>query len=111
LTQTEDVLKEIEKVTPVKELKVDGGLTRSQFLMQFQSNLSGLNIIKTDTTEITATGSAYIAGIASDFWKLDQLAAMSSIEKEFYPDKASENAGSGYFSWKQAVARSFGWEN
>jgi len=109
--QTEDVLQEVKKVTPVKELKVDGGLTRSQFLMQLQSNLSGLNIIKTNTTEITATGSAYIAGLASGFWKLDQLGAMSSTERKFSPDNSSGGARSGYFGWKQAVAISFGWEN
>ncbi len=107
---TEDVLLEIEKIAPVKELKVDGGLTNSQFLMQFQADLSGHKIIKTDTIEITATGTAYIAGIASGFWKLGELQAMSSVEREYYPDTGSEKARKGYMAWKRAVTHSFGWE-
>ena len=104
------MLLDIEKIAPVKELKVDGGLTNSQFLMQFQADLSGHKIIKTNTTEITATGTAYIAGIASGFWKLGELQAMSSIEREYYPDTESEKARKGYVAWKRAVTHSFGWE-
>jgi glycerol kinase len=109
--QTEDVLKEMEKLFPVTEIRVDGGLTNSRFLMQFQADLSGHRIVKTDTTEITATGTAYIAGIGAGLWKANQLPAMVSVEKEYMPGTEIDTIKSGYNGWKKAVARSLNWES
>src|SRR5690606_35786041 len=68
--QTYDVLKAMEADSGVmiKELRVDGGATANNFLMQFQSNLLQSSIVKPQTTEITALGAAYLAGLGIGFW-------------------------------------------
>ena len=107
--QTEDVLREMKKLSTIREVRVDGGLSMSQFLMQFQANLSGINITKTHSTEITAAGTAYIAGIAAGFWNVDDLHHMACAEQEYIPDKTESDPQLRYNAWQEAVKRSLKW--
>ena len=77
--------------------------------MQFQANLSGINITKTHSAEITAAGTAYIAGIAAGFWNVDDLSHMASAEQEYTPDKSESDPQLRYTAWQEAVKRSLKW--
>jgi glycerol kinase len=106
--QVEDVITKIEKIMHVKDLKVDGGLTKSNFLMQLQADISGKKIIKTDNAEVTAAGTAYIAGIAAGLWDIRQINSLSSAENVYSPEE-NLTAKERYKLWKKAVIKSFGW--
>ncbi|MCL4453919.1 MAG: glycerol kinase GlpK [Candidatus Thermoplasmatota archaeon] len=107
--QTEDVLREMEKASPIKAARVDGGLSMSNFLMQLQADLSGIKIMKTGSPEITAAGAAYIAGIAAGIWEIDDIQGMARIDKEYTPEDGKKDALERYPLWKEAVTRSLKW--
>ena len=107
--QTEDVLREMAKASPIKAARVDGGLSMSDFLMQLQANLSSIRIMRTDSPEITAAGTAYIAGIADGIWELDDLQGMARAEKEYIPADGKNDALQRYPLWREAVRRSLKW--
>ena len=109
--QTEDVLREMKKASMIREARVDGGLSMSNFLMQLQANLSGIGIIRTNSPEVTAAGTAYIAGIAAGFWVIDDIAGMVRAEKEYMPEDAGNDASHRYPLWKEAVGRSLNWNS
>ena len=74
-----------------KSLKVDGGASNNSLLMQIQSNLLGVNVIRPKTTETTALGAAFFAGLASGFWaSLEKLSSVWDIDTEFSPTENEE---------------------
>ena len=74
-----------------KSLKVDGGASNNNLLMQIQSNLLGVNVIRPKTTETTALGAAFFAGLASGFWSsLEKLSSVWEIDREFNPEENEE---------------------
>ncbi|MDH8679840.1 glycerol kinase GlpK [Fusibacter bizertensis] len=110
--QTRDVIEAMEEDSGLKlrRLKVDGGATVNNFLMQFQSDVLGSQVIRPKITETTALGAAYLAGLAVGFWEnTDVLREQFAIEREFSPNLNFEDKEQLYQEWKRAVERSKHW--
>ncbi len=104
--QTVDVLKAMEADAgiSIKELRVDGGATVNDFLMQFQSDVLNCKVVRPEITETTALGAAYLAGLAVGYWEsIDDIKNQWSIEKTFSPDISDDNRDSLYIGWLKAV--------
>jgi glycerol kinase len=111
--QTRDVLESMEADSgmKLKELRVDGGAAANEFLMQFQADLLGVPVVIQETTETTALGAAYLAGLAVGVWKdREQIAANYRVKRKFVPRMNSKQRESLYRKWKMAVERARGWE-
>jgi glycerol kinase len=92
------------------ELRVDGGATASNLLMQMQANLLGVPVVRPRVTETTALGAAYLAGLAVGFWKDEaEIAALWSRDRVFEPALSRQAAADQLGRWKRAVARSRDW--
>lgn len=110
--QTKDVIESMidDSGINLTALKVDGGATANNFLMQFQSDILNVNIERPEVTETTALGAAYLAGLAVGFWKSKgEIAQNWSISKKFRPEMDEEKRNKLYEGWKKAVGRSKGW--
>jgi len=111
--QTRDVLECMEEDSKMtlRELRVDGGAAANEFLMQFQADILGVPVVIQETTETTALGAAYLAGLAVGFWKdQEQITANYKVKKRFTPRMSSKQRESLYRKWKMAVERSREWE-
>ena len=92
------------------ELKVDGGASANNFLMQFQSDITGIDIIRPMTLETTALGAACLAGLATGVWKdLEELKSRWSVERTFSPSIDEEKRERLTAGFDRAVQRSNGW--
>jgi len=90
----------------LRELRVDGGAAANDFLMQFQADILGRPIVRPVDTETTALGAAYLAGLATGFFKgLDAVEAFWRAERTFTPGMASDRREQLYAGWKKAIAR------
>ena len=110
--QTREVLDAMEKDSGVtlKALKVDGGMVANDLLMQFQSDLVNVPVIRPVVAETTALGAAYAAGLAVGFWKdFNELTANWKQDKVWMPNMADEMRNNLYTGWKKAVTRTFNW--
>jgi glycerol kinase len=110
--QTMDVLKAMEADAgiTIKELRVDGGATANNLLMQFQADLLNCKVIRPEITETTALGAAYLAGLAVGFWKdTDEIAKWWKSEREFKPAALTPGIQAGMEAWKQAVVAAQVW--
>jgi glycerol kinase len=104
-----DAANEVADV-PFTELRVDGGMTANELLMQFQADVLGVPVIRPEVTETTALGAAYAAGLAVDFWSgQDELRERWKEDKRWEPDMSDEDRASAYAKWKKAVERTFDW--
>ncbi|MCI7598619.1 MAG: glycerol kinase GlpK [Prevotella sp.] len=106
--QTYDIAKAMAKDMnhPLTELKVDGGASRNNLLMQYQANLLGIKVVRPKITETTALGAAYLAGLAVGFWKdIDELKRQWQVERTFEPTKDTEAIESAKKGWADAVSR------
>lgn len=91
-------------------LRVDGGATNNNFLMQFQANILDVNVERPVVKDVTALGAAYLAGLATGFWKdLDELRDKARVERTFSPDSDNDKRERSYKGWKKAVKRSLEW--
>jgi glycerol kinase len=111
--QTRDVLECMEEDSGIglKELRVDGGAAANEFLMQFQADILGVPVVVQETTETTALGAAYLAGLAIEFWKdQQQIAANYKVKRKFIPRMSFKKRESLYRKWKMAVERAREWE-
>jgi glycerol kinase len=91
---------------PFLELRVDGGPTRNNFLMQFQADILQKEVVRSNIEEISALGSAFMAGLALGLWKnLDEIKALRKVDKTFTPDMSSGEVEKLYAGWKLAVKR------
>ena len=91
---------------PLTELKVDGGASRNNLLMQFQSNLLGIPVVRPRITETTALGAAYLAGLAVGFWKdIDEIKSQWQVERTFNPVPENEDIKTAKEGWKDAIQR------
>ena len=89
---------------PLAELRVDGGASVNDLLMQFQADLLGIPVLRPKVVETTALGAAYLAGLAVGVWKgLDELAAQWQVERRFEPALARERAARRMAEWAHAV--------
>ena len=107
--QTRDVIGAMEKDSnlKIKSLKVDGGASINNFLMQFQSDISNISIERLVVHETTALGAACLAGLTIGFWKdLEEMAGLRKIDRTFTSKMEEEKRNELYSSWKNAVLRS-----
>jgi glycerol kinase len=95
---------------PFTELRVDGGMTANELLMQFQADVLGVPVIRPAVTETTALGAAYAAGLATGFWS-DQaeLKERWSEDRRWEPEMDEDDREAEYARWKKAVQRSLDW--
>ncbi|MBO8484179.1 MAG: glycerol kinase GlpK [Bacteroidetes bacterium] len=106
--QTMDIVNAMQKDSGVrlKELKVDGGASRNDLLMQFQSDILGVQVIRPSVTETTALGAAYLAGLAVGYWEnIDSIKTQWSAEKSFSPSASDDFVQAEKDGWADAVAR------
>ncbi|MFY4774118.1 glycerol kinase GlpK [Metabacillus sp. RGM 3146] len=104
--QTKDVLDAMEADSgiPVKMLRVDGGVVKNNFLMEFQSNLLNVPVERPVINETTALGAAYLAGLAVGYWKdTNEIAELWNSDKKFEPDMEDKEREDLYDGWKRAV--------
>ncbi len=112
--QVRDVFEAVKEDSEIDltELRVDGGASANNFLMQFQSDMLSVPVYRPRVIETTALGAAYLAGLAVGFWKdLDEISGSAAIEKQFGPVMQAEGREKLYKGWKKAVRRSSSWEN
>jgi glycerol kinase len=105
--QSMDVLKAMEADTKIsiKELRVDGGATINNTLMQFQADILNTKTIRPKVVETTAMGAAFLAGLAVGFWKNEEeIQEIWQIDKSFYPSKEREKIQENIKEWYKAIA-------
>jgi len=110
--QTLDIVEAMNKDSGVelKKLKVDGGMVANELLMQFQSDILNVPVIRPSVTETTALGAAYAAGVAIGFWSdLEELRKNWAVDKTWEPQMSTNNRENGIRCWKKAVERTFNW--
>ena len=106
--QTMDIVESMGKDAgvPLKELKVDGGASRDNLLMQFQADVIGADVIRPRVTETTALGAAYLAGIAVGFWAgIDDVKQQWKAERVFKPEAPKDLVEAAKTGWVDAIAR------
>ena len=112
--QTYDVLKSMEADSGIhiKELRVDGGATVNNQLMQFQSDILNTKVVRPKITETTALGAAYLAGLAVGYWKnVGEIQEQWQVDKEFSPEMDDTSRNELVNGWQRAVKASIGWAN
>jgi glycerol kinase len=96
---------------PLAELRVDGGASLNNLLMQFQADLIGVPVVRPEVTETTALGAAYLAGLGVGFWKSpDEIGSQWRAERRFEPKMPAARSAALRGRWKEALERSKGWE-
>ncbi|MBA8778765.1 glycerol kinase GlpK [Staphylococcus schleiferi subsp. coagulans] len=104
--QTRDVIEAMAQDSgiDVNTLRVDGGAVKNNFLMQFQADLVNINVERPEINETTALGAAYLAGIATGFWKdKSEISRQWKLEKSFDPTMDKKESNRLYKGWKKAV--------
>jgi glycerol kinase len=95
---------------PIRELRVDGGASRNDLLMQFQSDILGVSVLRPRITETTALGAASLAGLAIGFWENESsLAQHWQCEKQFDPRMSDDERQTRLTRWQEAITRATGW--
>ncbi|OCA98447.1 glycerol kinase GlpK [Clostridium beijerinckii] len=111
--QSKDLIDAMQEDAGCKltRLKVDGGASRNNLLMQFQADITGAEVVRPIITETTALGAAYLAGLAVGFWKSkEEIAEKWAVSQSYSPNLAEEKKEKLYKGWKKAVKRAEGWE-
>ena len=92
------------------ELRVDGGASRNDLLMQIQADLLGVPVVRPRSVETTALGAAYLAGLATGVWRSrDELAAQWQVDRRFEPTASASERDRRHETWRRAVDRARGW--
>jgi glycerol kinase len=110
--QTRDVLlaMEADSGEAARSLRVDGGATKSDFLMQFQADILGIPVQRPVITEMASLGACYLAGLGVGFWdSREELERQWKVEKVFEPAMEADRREELYADWKRAVERTFKW--
>ncbi|MGH7776699.1 MAG: glycerol kinase GlpK [Candidatus Dormibacterales bacterium] len=110
--QSKDVAEAMEADSGIKlkTLKVDGGATANDFLMQLQADILGTEVVRPTVNETTALGASYAAGLAVGFWSdLDELRKNWQVDRTFKPAWPDHQREEGYRNWKKAVERTRNW--
>ncbi len=110
--QTMDVLKAMEKDSGIelKSLNVDGGACVNNFLMQFQADILNVEVKRPEIIETTALGAALLAGLAVNFWTMNEIIERREIERTFLPLMNVEKREKLYGGWKKAVEKAMNWQ-
>jgi glycerol kinase len=112
--QTVDVLQAMQADSGihVAELRVDGGATVNNSLMQFQADILGCNVIRPKITETTALGAAYLAGLAVGYWKnIDAIKSQWKADQQFSPEIDAATSKKLVAGWQRAVRATIEWAN
>lgn len=109
--QTKDVIEEMQSLTGMKfkKLRVDGGATQNDFLMQFQADILNIIIEKSLLIETTALGAAGISGITAGFWSKGEFFNARKVDKIFTPNMDENKRDFYYSQWKEAVRKAMNW--
>jgi glycerol kinase len=110
--QSVDILAAMQNDSAIqlRELRVDGGASRNDLLMQFQADVLGVPVVRPVVTETTALGAAYLAGIAVGFWtSQEEVAAQWRMERRFEPHMSDDERAQRLKQWHRAVERSRAW--
>ena len=110
--QVADVMEAMDRETqnPFRELRVDGGASANDLLMQCQADLLGIPVVRPEQVETTALGAAYLAGLATGFWESpQQIQKLRGEGKRFTPNPDSSRAQHSRDRWREAVRRAHGW--
>jgi glycerol kinase len=111
--QSRDVLQAMERVSGVhlRRLKVDGGASRNDRLMQFQADILGVPVVRPSVAETTALGAAYLAGLEVGYWQgLDDVRHNWQCAHEFLPTMSTQARTDRSRKWDAAVQRSLRWD-
>ncbi len=110
--QTMDVLKAMEKDSGIrlKSLNVDGGACVNNFLMQFQADILNVEVKRPENIETTALGAALLAGLAVNFWTMDEILERREIERTFKPLMKAEKRQKLYAGWLKAIEKAMNWQ-
>ena len=106
--QTYDIVRAMERDAglPVANLKVDGGASRNNLLMQFQSDILNTEVLRPKITETTALGAAYLAGLAAGFWSgIDEIKSQWQVDRAFFPSATEAEVAEKLAGWHNAVGR------
>lgn len=99
-----------DSAVPLKELRVDGGASVSNIMMQLQANMIGCPVNRPKVVETTALGAAYLAGLAVGFWSgLDEISEIRTVDKIFFPIITDDEREEKYKGWQKAVSRARDW--
>ena len=112
--QTHDIVEAMSQDSgiTINQLRVDGGASANNFLMQFQSDVIQKEVIRPQTLETTALGAYYLAGLATGFFKdKEHLKEIDKLDKTFNPKLDQETINTYLKKWDQAVERSLDWED
>ncbi|MBN8634507.1 MAG: glycerol kinase GlpK [Anaerolineae bacterium] len=94
---------------PLTTLRVDGGMVKNDFVMQFQADILGVPVQRPQVTETTALGAAYLAGLAVGFWgSAEEIGRQWAVERTFEPTMSADQRESLYTGWKRAIERAKG---
>ena len=110
--QTMDVLKAMEADAgiAIRELRVDGGATANNLLMQFQSDMLNTKVVRPAITETTALGAAYLAGLAVGYWKsIEEISMQWQMEKTFHPELSDDQRNHYTKGWNRAISATIHW--
>ncbi|AFZ11677.1 glycerol kinase [Crinalium epipsammum PCC 9333] len=109
--QTADVLDAMrtDSHLDISELRVDGGASRNDLLMQFQADILGVPVVRPKITETTALGAAYLAGLAVGYWDSSEIVQQWQVEKRFEPTISAEHRATLRDSWRQAIELTQAW--
>ncbi|MEO5701989.1 MAG: glycerol kinase GlpK [Casimicrobiaceae bacterium] len=110
--QSADVLAAMQRDAnlTLTELRVDGGATANDLLMQFQADILGVPVVRPKVLETTALGAGYLAGLAVGYWQdASDVAANWQVDRRFEPSMSRDQAGTLQAGWDKAVARAKGW--
>jgi len=112
--QTRDVVEAVEEAlgAPMAELRVDGGMTANELLMQIQADVLGAPVLAPQASETTVLGAAFAAGLATGFWSdLDELRGLATPERRYEPAGTRALLAREHARWRAAIERSLGWES
>jgi glycerol kinase len=110
--QVDDLLQAVSADSGIalEELRVDGGASNNNGLLQFQADLLGVPVVRPAVTETTALGAAYLAGLAVGFWKSpSDIAGQWRVDRRFDPSMPRDRAEALRARWREAVSRAKGW--
>ncbi|MDR0239689.1 MAG: glycerol kinase GlpK [Deltaproteobacteria bacterium] len=110
--QTADVLEAMQDDSGVSlnELRVDGGASRNDLIMQFQADILGLPVVRPKVTETTALGAAYLAGLAVGFWtSVEEIGSQWQMERRFEPKMRAAERSALRLTWQRALRRAKAW--
>jgi glycerol kinase len=112
--QSAEVLDAMQRDSGVtlSELRVDGGASHNNLMMQFQADILGVPVVRPKITETTALGAAYLAGLAIGYWSSgDDLRAQWQVDRVFEPAMGADERAAKMARWRKAVSRSAHWED